>query len=201
MSFIGGAGGPFDRTLALSSHAGSAAVAAAAAAAGDFGVSPPQHVHLLSPNLQQPPPAMLHPGTHRQGMHTSQPRPQLQINPMSAAFGSDGPASLHLKRDPGFGGDAMGDGMFDPAKQANEMSTHFLQPVNAFRFPQYTPSNQMSLGAQPGPSNSSRRSSNNNSSHNSHTNGAMPGSSSLRNPYQTLHHSSSAGPSARADSF
>ncbi|KAJ2767079.1 hypothetical protein IWQ57_004103, partial [Coemansia nantahalensis] len=99
---------------------------------------------------------------------------------MSAAFGSDGPASLHLKRDPGFDGDGLGDPMYDPAKQANEMSTHFLQPVNAFRFPHFMPNNHMSLGAQPGPSASA---------------------SSTRNLYQTLHHSSSAGPSARMDSF
>ncbi|KAJ2795714.1 hypothetical protein H4R21_005001, partial [Coemansia helicoidea] len=125
---------------------------------------------------------MIHSAPHRQGVPPPQPRqqPQLQINPMSAAFGSDGPASLHLKRDPGFDGDGLGDPMYDPAKQANEMSTHFLQPVNAFRFPHFMPNNHMSLGAQPGPSASA---------------------SSTRNLYQTLHHSSSAGPSARMDSF
>ncbi|KAJ1732892.1 hypothetical protein LPJ61_001821, partial [Coemansia biformis] len=186
-------GGPYDRPLALPAPGGSPG------AAGGLGASAHQHVHLLSPGLQhqqlppppphqQQPPSLFHAAAQGHGM---QPRPQPQINPLRAAFGG-GPVSLHLKRDPGFDVDPMGEGMFDPAKQAREMSTHFLQPVNSFRFPQFMPVNPMSLASQAGPSgsNSADRAS-----------GATGSSIGVPYPFNALQHPSSAGLSARVDSY
>ncbi|KAJ1935849.1 hypothetical protein EC988_008362, partial [Linderina pennispora] len=81
--------------------------------------------------------------------------PQPHINALGSNFMTGGPASLHLKRDPGFGHDPMEEAMYDPYKQAYEHSSHFMLPVNSFRFPTFTPPNPPSMGggAHAGPSN------------------------------------------------
>ncbi|KAJ1931387.1 hypothetical protein FBU59_006729, partial [Linderina macrospora] len=81
-------------------------------------------------------------------------RPQPHINSLGSSFMNGGPASLHLKRDPGFGENPMEEAMFDPYKQAYEQSSHFMLPVNSYRFPTFTPPNPpgMASSAQAGPS-------------------------------------------------
>ncbi|KAJ2908993.1 hypothetical protein GGI21_002328, partial [Coemansia aciculifera] len=87
------------------------------------------------------------------------PPPPPQINPLGVRFMDGGPVSLHLKRDPGFGVDPMEEGgMYDPAKQAYEASSHFLLPVNNFHYSSYAPppaNQQSSSSMRAGPSSSS----------------------------------------------
>ncbi|KAI8323345.1 hypothetical protein GQ54DRAFT_112524 [Martensiomyces pterosporus] len=106
-----------------------------------FQINQQQHHHHHNPHNIPPPPQPMPP-----------PSTQLQINPLGPSFLSSGPASLHLKRDPGFGQDPMEEAMYDPAKQAYDMSTHFMLPINSFHFQPFTPQRQTPLGAQPGPS-------------------------------------------------
>ncbi|KAJ1839494.1 hypothetical protein LPJ57_010824, partial [Coemansia sp. RSA 486] len=64
---------------------------------------------------------------------------QPHINPLGSNFVSGGPVSLHLKRDPGFGQSPMEEAMYDQSKQAQEMSSHFLLPVNSLHYSAFTP--------------------------------------------------------------
>ncbi|KAJ1812263.1 hypothetical protein LPJ75_003734, partial [Coemansia sp. RSA 2598] len=81
---------------------------------------------------------------------------------------SGGPVSLHLKRDPGFGQDPMEEAMYDQSKQAQEMSSHFLLPVNSLHYSAFTPNYGSQFGSQAGSSNQHGRY------------GNAPGSSSKR---------------------
>ncbi|KAJ2324786.1 hypothetical protein IWW51_003107, partial [Coemansia sp. RSA 2702] len=130
-------------------------------ASGNLSASIRQQGHMLSQGLQPPPHAQqpvfpIHSQSHAMPPPATQMRPpqqpQPQINPLGANFESGGPVSLHLKRDPGFGQDPMGEGIFDPAKQAAEMSSFFMLPVNNMQFPSYAPGSA-AFGSQPGPSN------------------------------------------------
>ncbi|KAJ2797275.1 hypothetical protein H4R20_005244, partial [Coemansia guatemalensis] len=151
--FVGSS--PYDRpmqaqTAPLSGHS------------GGLSSSIRQQGQLVPPGLQQQ--SMFLPNSHSQQFppppqqHQQQQQPQMrpppppQINPLGSSFGSGGPVSLHLKRDPGFDHDPMAEGMQDPAKQAYDMSTHFLLPVNTLPFSQFVPGNQPQFGLQPGSS-------------------------------------------------
>ncbi|KAJ2082112.1 hypothetical protein H4R24_001853 [Coemansia sp. RSA 988] len=122
-----------------------------------------QQGQLVPPGMQQQHQSMFLPNAHNQQLphhqqHQQQqvqmrpPPPPPQINPLGSTFGNGGPVSLHLKRDPGFDHDPMAEGMQDPAKQAYDMSTHFLLPVNTLPFSQFAPGNQPQFGLQPGSS-------------------------------------------------
>lgn len=84
------------------------------------------------PSISQMPPPPPPPHHHR-----PHHQPQPQINPAGSNPLNGGPVSLHLKRDPGFGQYPMEEAMYDPAKQAYEMSAHFMLPVNNFHFPPF----------------------------------------------------------------
>ncbi|KAJ1938462.1 hypothetical protein GGF37_004802, partial [Kickxella alabastrina] len=83
------------------------------------------------------------PSRHNQfGMPPPPPPPQIsrpQINPLGVNFMHDGPISTLLKRDPGFGNSLLEEAMYDQAKQAQEMSSHFLLPFNNLHYSTYTP--------------------------------------------------------------
>ncbi|KAJ2359782.1 hypothetical protein H4S01_006012, partial [Coemansia sp. RSA 2610] len=157
-SFV--ASGPYDRpppTHPMALASGSSG----GGASGNLSASIRQQGHMLSQGLQPPPHAQqpvfpIHSQSHAMPPPATQMRPpqqpQPQINPLGANFESGGPVSLHLKRDPGFGQDPMGEGIFDPAKQAAEMSSFFMLPVNNMQFPSYAPGSA-AFGSQPGPSN------------------------------------------------
>ncbi|KAJ2145038.1 hypothetical protein IW142_002816 [Coemansia sp. RSA 564] len=152
------ASGPYDRpmqahTMALASGGGS-----------HLSASIRQQGHMLSQGLQQQ--QHQHPqqsvfSIHSQG-HSMPPPPTAasqmrappppQINPLGSNYESGGPVSLHLKRDPGFGQDLLGESGYDPAKQAAEMSSFFMLPVNNLQFPSYAPG-ATSFGSHVGPSN------------------------------------------------
>ncbi|KAJ1645761.1 hypothetical protein LPJ64_002699 [Coemansia asiatica] len=78
---------------------------------------------------------------------------QPQINPLGSNFMSGGPVSLHLKRDPGFGQNPMEEAMYDQSKQAQEMSSHFLLPVNSLHYSAFTPNYGSQFGSHAGSSN------------------------------------------------
>ncbi|KAJ2492827.1 hypothetical protein IWW37_001125 [Coemansia sp. RSA 2050] len=82
---------------------------------------------------------------------------QPQVNPMGVRFMDGGPVSLHLKRDPGFGVDPMEEGMYDPAKQAYEASSHFMLPVNNFHYSSHAPPANQTPTMRAGPSSSRPR--------------------------------------------
>ncbi|KAJ2676798.1 hypothetical protein GGI25_003443 [Coemansia spiralis] len=165
--FVGS--GPYDRQMpsqnfAISGH-GVPSMGSSVGGTNSSMLSMQQHGQITSQQQQ----SVLQLGNHGNSsippqlqMHQQQPPPphsqsHLQINPLRPAYGNEGPVSLHLKRDPGFGQDLMEEGMYDPAKQAYEMSSHFILPMNNFHFPQFTPSNQMSYGWSAGPSNRNNR--------------------------------------------
>ncbi|KAJ2417556.1 hypothetical protein GGI10_000072 [Coemansia sp. RSA 2530] len=93
-------------------------------------------------------------------MNHGMPPPQMtmpqppQVNPMGVRFMEGGPVSLHLKRDPGFGVDPMEEGMYDPAKQAYEASSHFMLPVNNFHYSSHAPPANQTPSMRAGPSSS-----------------------------------------------
>ncbi|KAJ2495519.1 hypothetical protein IWW47_004036, partial [Coemansia sp. RSA 2052] len=116
-----------------------------------------QQAQMLPPSHQHQ--QMFHIGHHGMPPPPLPPPPQPHINPLGVSFVDGGPVSLHLKRDPGFGVDPMEEGMYDPAKQAYEASSHFMLPVNNFHYSSYAaPANQPSSSSsamRAGPSSSS----------------------------------------------
>ncbi|KAJ2567519.1 hypothetical protein IW140_004427 [Coemansia sp. RSA 1813] len=88
-----------------------------------------------------------------QQQQQQQQQPPLQINSLGSTFGTNGPVSLHLKRDPCFGHNSMDDSMYDPSKQAHEMSAFYYLPTNSYHFPHLMPGSRSNSGTMAGPSN------------------------------------------------
>ncbi|KAJ2846064.1 hypothetical protein IWW36_004522, partial [Coemansia brasiliensis] len=184
--------GPYDRPMQAHAMA-----LTGTGSSGNLSASIRQQGQFLSQNIQQPP----HPQQSMYSVHgmpppaqASQmrpPQPQPQINPLGSNFESGGPVSLHLKRDPGFGQNPLGEDGFDPAKQAAEMSSYFMLPVNSLQFPSYAAGGSTSLGSQPGPS--SNRAVGQSMSSGSSSNAA--------HTYRTPSLSSVGGQAARGDSM
>ncbi|KAJ2548320.1 hypothetical protein EV175_004873, partial [Coemansia sp. RSA 1933] len=90
-----------------------------------------------------------------QQQQQQQHQPPLQITSLGSTFGTSGPVSLHLKRDPRFGQDSEDDAMYDLSKQAHEMSSFYYLPTNSFQYPHLIPGNRANPGMMAGPSNRS----------------------------------------------
>ncbi|KAJ2449736.1 hypothetical protein EV183_004726 [Coemansia sp. RSA 2336] len=193
--------GPYDRPMQAHAMAlagsGSGSSGGGGASSGGLSASIRQQGQFLSQSLQQPPQSMysLHgmPPPPPPAQASQMRPPQPQINPLGSNFESGGPVSLHLKRDPGFGQNPLGEEGFDPAKQAAEMSSYFMLPVNSLQFPSYGAGGSASLGPQPGPSNNNRLGQNMSSSGGSSSNAA--------HAYRTPSLSSTSGQAARGDSM
>ncbi|KAJ1862837.1 hypothetical protein LPJ78_004441 [Coemansia sp. RSA 989] len=185
--------GPYDRPMQTHAMAlaGSTSSSSGVGSGGSLSASIRQQGQFLSQSLQQPPQSMysLH-GMPPPAQASQMRPPQPQINPLGSNFESGGPVSLHLKRDPGFGQNPLGEEGFDPAKQAAEMSSYFMLPVNSLQFPSYAAGGSTSLGSQPGPSNNRLG-----------QNMSSGSSSNAAHAYRTPSLSSVGGQAARGDSM
>ncbi|KAJ2157925.1 hypothetical protein GGF46_004147 [Coemansia sp. RSA 552] len=210
------ASGPYDRPLpqAMSLASGGAGSSSFGPAsmrhAGQQVLSQlPQNPHLTQQQQQQQSVFAFASGRQNHGMPPppppSQMRPPLQpqINSLGAGIESGGPVSLHLKRDPGFGQDMSEEGgIYDPAKQAAEMSQFYLLPMNSFHTscPQNNLGMPLPYGSQPGPSSSRHRDALDGAGGPLN---AMPDISNGNGPYvqRTPSLSSNGGRGARGDSL
>ncbi|KAJ2726873.1 hypothetical protein GGI07_000201 [Coemansia sp. Benny D115] len=160
------AAGPYDRPMqmqptALSSMTGHMPMVGASSAASSSAIRHHQsQFYANQPSQQQLSLQMSSLGHQQIPQHQLMPPPSMprpQINPLGASSMTGGPISTHLKRDPGFGNDVLEDGMFDQAKQAQELSTHFILPINSMNYSAFTPSFASNNDPQQGSSSQAAR--------------------------------------------